>query len=68
MDDIRTGHVFPPIPDRRFDWCAFHDGHEEETNRYGWGSTKDEAVADLRRLDDELADWQENDCGNDRAA
>lgn len=41
-----TSHVFPPIPDRRSDWCAYPDG-EEENGRYGWGRTEDEAVADL---------------------
>lgn len=38
--------MFPPIPDRRSDWCAYPDG-EEENGRYGWGRTEDEAVADL---------------------
>lgn len=23
---IKTEHVYPPIPDRQFDWCAWHDG------------------------------------------
>ena len=52
---IITRNVFPPIPDRRFDWCAYHEG-DEETQHCGWGPTEKEAIADLRRLDDEWAD------------
>lgn len=47
-----TVNTFPPIPDRRYDWCAYWDGEEEET-QYGWGRTKEEAIEDLRRLDQE---------------
>jgi hypothetical protein len=42
---IVTSHVFPPIPDRRFDWCAWYDGHEEGPQ--GFGRTEDEARRDL---------------------
>jgi hypothetical protein len=49
-------NVFPPIPDRRFDWCAYHDGDEELAHRYGWGSSEADAVADLARLDEEFAE------------
>lgn len=58
MSDIKTTHVFPPIPDRRFDWCAVHsntyDGAEDSGNRHhiGYGATEAEAIADLKRLDD----------------
>lgn len=51
---------FPPIPDRRFDWRAYHDG-EEETNHCGWGATASEAVEDLKRMDEERADAMEPD-------
>jgi hypothetical protein len=44
---IRTSHVYPPIPLRSTDWCAYRDGTEEEGNSHGWGSTEAEAVADL---------------------
>lgn len=43
---IITSHVYPPIPDRRFDWCAYRDGQEELGN-YGYGQTKEAAIADL---------------------
>lgn len=49
---IIISHVYPPIPDRQFDWCAYWAG-EEETGHYGYGKTKAEAMADLRRLDKE---------------
>lgn len=57
---IITRHVFPPIPDRRWDWLAFNEG-EEESGHNGWGATEAEALQDLRRLDEErdecLAGW-----------
>jgi hypothetical protein len=43
---IVTDHVFPPVPSRSFDWCAYYEG-EEEKQSYGWGRTEEEAVADL---------------------
>lgn len=54
---IRTSFVYPPIPDRRFDWHATTDGYDaswegEETGWVssgpeGWGRTEAEAAADL---------------------
>ena len=32
MSKIITRNVYPPIPDRRFDWCAYHDGDEENAS------------------------------------
>jgi len=55
MRKIITVNTYPPIPDRRFDWCAYRDG-EEEHGHYGWGRTEAEALEDLRRMDDERAD------------
>ena len=43
---IITSHIFPPIPIRRFDWCAYRDGQEEAGN-YGYGRTEQEAIANL---------------------
>jgi hypothetical protein len=43
---IVTSHVFPPIPDRSCDWCAYREG-QEEAGHYGWGATEAEAIADL---------------------
>ena len=56
---IITVNVFAPIPDRRFDWCAYHEGDEESAGRYGWGPTEAEALADLARLDEERAEAEE---------
>jgi hypothetical protein len=47
MPQIRTRHEYPPIPDRRFDWCAWYDGDDGEHVDTGWGRTEAEAVADL---------------------
>lgn len=43
---IITEHVFPPIPRRDNDWCAYLDGYEPG-NRVGWGRTEAEAIKDL---------------------
>jgi hypothetical protein len=42
----------PPIPLRSFDWCAYRDGDEENPNRYGWGETKEKAIAELEALEE----------------
>lgn len=52
---IVTENVYPPIPIRRFDWCAYYDGDEESGPR-GWGETEQKAIADLRINNEE-------DCG-----
>ena len=43
---IVVHHEFPPIPDYRFDWCAYYDG-TEETGNYGWDKSASDAIADL---------------------
>lgn len=53
---IITSHVWPPIPIRKFDWCAYLDGREEDTSMYGWGETEEDARLDLQRL---IADEEE---------
>jgi len=45
-----TTNVFPPIPDRRFDWCATRDNDEPNDNGamfQGYGRTEQEAIDDL---------------------
>ena len=60
MSKIIIHHEYPPIPERKWDWLAFHDGEEEE-GHYGWGATAEEAVADLKRLDQERAEAMDSD-------
>ena len=38
--------IYPPIPNRNFDWCVYVDG-EEEAQEYGYGATREAAVADF---------------------
>lgn len=45
-EGMRVVFVYPPIPIRMFDWCAYWDG-DEERGHYGYGATADDAVADL---------------------
>jgi hypothetical protein len=54
--------ILPPIPIRDFDWCAYWDG-EEEGGHYGYGKTKEEAVEDLKQLDQEKweADFEDGE-------
>ena len=56
---IITSHVFPPIPDRRFDWCAHRDGQEENEYMFGWGATEQEAIEDMLRLEQECVEWED---------
>ena len=44
-DKVVTRYVYPPIPIRTCDWCAYIDGNEE--GRVGWGQTEEEAIQDL---------------------
>lgn len=47
LPGIHTKFIFPPIPQREFDWMAYFDG-QEELGEYGYGKTESEAVADLK--------------------
>ena len=46
MRKIITRFVYPPIPDRRYDWAAYYDGKEED-GPYGRGETEQQAIDDL---------------------
>jgi hypothetical protein len=43
---IITTCIYPPIPVRNLDWVAYYDG-DEESGRYGYGETEQEAIKDL---------------------
>lgn len=43
---VRTEFVHPPIPDRRWDWCATFDGYEPG-EPIGYGPTENAAMLDL---------------------
>lgn len=43
---IKTHHVYPPIPVRSFDWCAWFDNFGEE-GPTGNGATEAEAIEEL---------------------
>ncbi len=49
---IKTAFIYPPIPDRRFDWQATR-GDPDEGSLVGWGRTEQEAIADLLMLEEE---------------
>lgn len=42
---VVTSNIFPPIPDRQFDWCAYFDGQED--GWIGYGPTEADAIEDL---------------------
>jgi hypothetical protein len=54
MHKIVTSNIYPPIPVRSFDWCAFFDG-EEEAGGYGYGATEADAIEDFveNHIDDQ---------------
>jgi len=40
-DPIQTHYIFPPIPLRQFDWCAYRN---PESKVVGWARTEAEAL------------------------
>ena len=44
---VKAEFIYPPIPDRRFDWSAVDDETYEPGGPIGWGRTKGEAILDL---------------------
>lgn len=44
--NIKTKHIYPPVPDRRFDWTAWIDG-DEKIGPYGYARTEQEAIDNL---------------------
>ena len=44
---IIIDHVYPPIPVRSNDWCAYFDELGADCSPYGWGATEQEAIDDL---------------------
>jgi hypothetical protein len=44
---IIASHIYPPIPIRDYDWCAYFDDLGADCSPYGWGRTQAEARADL---------------------
>lgn len=45
---IKTEYVYPPIPLRAFDWCAYDDNtYDGPGSPIGWGPTEEAAIADL---------------------
>lgn len=46
IGDIRVDYIYPPIPCRQYDWCAYRDSVGPE-GICGWGSSSMEAITDL---------------------
>lgn len=52
---IITNNVYPPIPDRQFDWSAVRDGYEPGCP-VGRGPTEEAAIADLLAMEADRED------------
>lgn len=52
---IETEHVYPPIPERCFDWSAVREGYEPG-DLIGRGPTEAKAIADLLEQEHEQED------------
>jgi len=50
-DSIKTEFIYPPIPDRRFDWQA-HRQDYYEGDLIGHGPTEEQAIQDLLALEE----------------
>jgi len=44
---IETQFIYPPIPDRSYDWLAQFSFHNAEDELHGVGETESDAVLDL---------------------
>lgn len=47
---VNIAFVYPPIPLRQFDWCAYFDNDEPDDDGHmlvGYGKTEAEALVDL---------------------
>lgn len=44
---INVDFIYPPIGTRKFDYQATVEGHEEDSDLYGYGTTVEEALSDL---------------------
>lgn len=51
MAPIQTNNIFPPIPMRCFDWCAYRD--PEPGHLMGYGRTEQEAINEQEEDDRE---------------
>jgi hypothetical protein len=60
---LKTSHVFPPIPCRLTDWCAYDedtydaeliDGEWISKHPVGYGATEADAIKDFYTLLDEI--------------
>lgn len=55
-DKIITEHVYPPIPERGFDWSAVRDGYDGAPDSHclvGRGPTEQAAIDDLLQQEQE---------------
>ena len=50
---IRTDNIYPPIPIRECDWCAWDDDKGPDCSPVGYGATEQEAINDLLRIMEE---------------
>jgi hypothetical protein len=46
---VSVEFVYPPIPSRRWDYCARFSNDEREQPDYGWGASAEDAIDDLVR-------------------
>jgi hypothetical protein len=56
MTKIVTEHVYPPIPERKWDWMAAREGYcgcGECRELFGRGPTEEAAIADLLEQEEE---------------
>lgn len=44
---VHADFVYPPIPDRRWDWSAVTDDYDGEGSPCGHGRTEPDAITDL---------------------
>ena len=60
MKTIITSHEKPPIPIRKYDWSAIWSDYDEG-DPIGYGSTEEEAMEDLKSLEEEIIKMGRNE-------
>lgn len=64
---IKTDFVYPPIPDRSMDWCAWDAAtydpgdQDQETGRYHGGSPLGHGPTEQAAIDDLMQQLEEQD-------
>lgn len=59
--NVKATYIYPPIPHRAYDWCAYDDDTYDGTGSLiGYGATEPEAIANFWEQYDERLAYEES--------